>query len=72
MKIKNISKKLIHIGNTPLMPGEETNVAESVGQAPAVQVLAKHGLLAISATGGRKKEQAPESPKNPSQTPPVK
>lgn len=70
MKIKNISKKLIHIGNIPLMPGEETTVADSVGQAPAIQVLTKNGLLATST--GRKKEQAPEPPKTPPQTPPAK
>lgn len=72
MKIKNTSKKLIHIGNIPLMPGDEATVADSVGQTPAVQVLTKHGLLATSAAGGRKKDQAPEPPKNPPQTPPAK
>jgi hypothetical protein len=49
MKIKNISKKLIHIGKTPLMPGDETTVADSVAQTPAIQVLTKQGMLELIA-----------------------
>lgn len=59
MKIKNTSKKLIHIGTIPLMPGEETTVANTIAEAPSIQVLAKHGLLELTA---EKKAAQPKAP----------
>lgn len=62
MKIKNTSKKLIHVGKVPLMPGDETTVADSVAQTPAIQVLTKQGLLELIA---EKKAKAAGQPKTP-------
>ena len=48
MKIKNIGKKIIHIGNETLLPGGEIVVGESIAATPAVQILAAHNLLVIT------------------------
>ena len=47
-KIKNIGKKIVHIGVDTLMPGDEIRASENAVEAPAIQVLAKHGILIIS------------------------
>lgn len=47
-KIKNIGKKIVHIGVDTLMPGDEIIASENAVEAPAIQVLAKHGILIIS------------------------
>lgn len=63
MKITNTGKKIVHIGTTALMPGAEIVVADKVAQTPAIQVLAKHGILTLTASN--EKPSAPKAPKAP-------
>lgn len=62
MKVKNTSKKLIHIGSTPLMPGEETVVANTIAETPAIQILVKHGLLELTAEKKAQPKPKEETP----------
>ena len=47
MKLKNISKKVIHIGTTVLMPDNELPVTAKVAGLPSIKALAKAGCLVI-------------------------
>ena len=47
MKLKNIGKKIVHIGNIALMPGDEKSFPESAVNTPAIQVLCINGFLSI-------------------------
>lgn len=49
MTIKNNGKKIVHVGSKALMPGAEITVADKVAQTPAIQILAKHGILVLTA-----------------------
>ena len=45
MKLKNIGSKIISVGSTVLMPGEEKSFPNSAVDTPAVHVLANFGYL---------------------------
>lgn len=48
IEIKNTGKKLVHIGKTPLMPGESVKVSDKVAVTPAIKVFAKRGILSMT------------------------
>lgn len=48
IEIKNTGKKLVHIGKTPLMPGESVKVSDKVAVTPAIKVFAKRGILSLT------------------------
>lgn len=56
MKLKNTSEKIISVGTTVLMPGDEMTVNENMVRTPAISALVKRGTFAIDDTEEKIKE----------------
>lgn len=63
MKLKNTSKKVISVGTTVLMPGDEMTVNEDMVKSPAVTALVNRGTFAIDDSEERIKEAADRAAK---------
>ncbi len=53
MKLKNTSNKIVNIGKTILMPGDEMQAHISMSHLPAIRAMVKRGTLAIDDTEER-------------------
>lgn len=47
MKLKNIGEKIVNVGATVVMPGEEASFPDSVVDTPAMHVLAGLGFIEL-------------------------
>lgn len=56
--ITNTSNKLIHINKKSLLPADIVSVTDEVAKLPAVQAMAKMGLLKVEKAEGAKKPTA--------------
>ena len=62
MKLKNIGSKIINVGSTVMMPGDEGEFPKSMVDTPAILVLCKLGYLEMSESEPAPvKEEEPEA-----------
>lgn len=61
--LKNMSVKVINIGKSILLPGDEMEVTEEIAKLPAVVAIARKGLLTIERDDSDERAAAEEAAK---------
>lgn len=61
MKFKNTSNKIINIGKTSVLPGEETSITEAVAELPAVKAYVAMGYATVE----KERKAPPKAEKKP-------
>ena len=61
--LKNMSVKVINIGKSILLPGDEMEVTEEIARLPAVVAIARKGLLTIERDDSDERAAAEEAAK---------